>query len=161
LGQQLDQRYQEWVNARGQVIGVLKMLLRSTLELSMAINEAKADLRLPFRVWCARYCSKFNVAITEAVCDVGARTVQTNGHVETWQLRRLGIVSSVHHVDRPVRHTRRRRPLTWLTYVNRTHEELGKLFERAGGPQKLPSDERTAISRQIASFNNLARKLQQ
>ena len=158
LGRALDSKYLAWMEARRQVTESLQKLMTATRDLAGAIQAAQSDLRLPFSVWCRKHSRKFDVMVSKTVCGVAHRT-RNEGDVETWQLRMLGVVRTIHHAERPQAQVRRNKPTSWLTHINRTHAELGKLFERVGGVEKMPTEERLAILRQVQSFSNLTAKL--
>lgn len=159
FGRQLDDAYREYVAARAITIGALRRLMQATAKLATLISIIRGDIRWPFVRWCNTYSKVFDPRVARTVCAVANRA-HSKVSVETWQLRLLGVVETVHHAHRQRALKRRHKGTSWLSYISRAQEEVHKIIERAGGAQNIPISQRAAINRQLQSFDGIRKKLQ-
>jgi hypothetical protein len=158
LGRQLDDAYRAFVAARAQAIKAISHMMITTFNLARCIGNARADLRMSFSRWCLKYCGVFDVRVVRPVCAVAHRT-HAEDSVETWQLRLLGLTATIHHSERPLSQQRKHKRTSWLSYISKSHEELCKMIERAGGVDKIPTAERQAILRQLGTLDRFKLQL--
>lgn len=156
LARDLTAAYSKYRWAYAIVLKGLQQLMEATGELAAVIFSIQANVKQPFGRWCVKHCVGFDPRITRAICSVATRSVK--GRFESWQLRLLGILRPIPHTERPLRQ-RAVRSVTWLSHLNRTTEELERMFERVGGVEKLSRAEREAVDQQLATFNNIQRRL--
>lgn len=154
----LDVKYRQYIAARAMASQALHRLMISVFALAASITETRADIRMPFAKWCLKYCTSFDPKAAKVVCSVANRTFNKDA-IETWQLRLMGVVATVHHSSKPKSQKRRHKPTSWLSYISKTREEINKVIERAGGVHKLSDMERDGIHRQLASLDGLKDKM--
>lgn len=82
--------------------------------------------------------------------------------VESWQLRLLGIISAVHHRDKPIsadrtkRHTKKK---SWVYHVGKTQDGIESTLRKVGGTRGLTQTEKDQIREQLGPIEELLKRL--
>lgn len=156
--QSLDDAAREYTAARALAIQALRRLVLSAIAVGVAVTKARPNIRGPFAKWCLQHCRVFHPAKMRGVCAMAGRT-HLAGLAETWQLRMLGVVQTVHHSVRPEAQKRVVKPMSFISHVTRTREGVAKLIEQKGGIQNLTTEEKGVIERQLGSLDDVRRQL--
>jgi hypothetical protein len=160
MARRLDLAYQKFIGARARVKNEILIFLRLTAEMAKEVQMVKGAVRGSFVRWCRIHCRVFLPGDGRAAIVVAERiTVEENWRIETWQLRLLKIISPIHHAVRPMAAKRKAKPGSWIGAIASTREKVNKMIEQAGGADGIDSATRTAISRQLAVFDELRTKL--
>lgn len=150
---ELDSSYRRFVASKALAGQALRNLIQTTRELAKQVAETRALVRGPFGKWCVRFCKVFNPVVAKAVSSVASQTV--GDKVESWQLRILGVLHTVHHNARPKSATIKATASGWMTHMTKATADLTRMIERAGGIDNMETHERAAISRQFGQIDKL------
>lgn len=155
LAGQLTPAYLRWQGAKARASLALRELIQATVDLGKVFAEVKQSIRLPFGRWCKSNCPRVNPKVVQMVAGVAGRTHKVD-EAETWQLRLLGVVKTIHHSVRPLGDKRKTPKTSWLGYAGKFKEEAGKILAQGANADPLA---KAAMRRQIDSLEELKKKL--
>lgn len=161
LAKRLDRCYQQWLGARAVAKNSLHALLRVTAVLATEIVATRGSIRGSFAKWCRVHCRSFDPNLGRAACTVAGRfkTIDRSIRIETWWLRLLGVVQSIHHVDLPKAEKARPKSSSWISSVTAVRDKINKMFDQHGGSEKMDDTTRAAIRRQLGTLDTLKAKV--
>ena len=160
-GKEIQKRYL-FIQRRIQRVKVdLFLLIAECIEFQLIWDGVLKRNRKRGGWWLKEWAPKAKHLLVKRLASLATRTKDPDV-VESWQLRLLGIVSSVHHAKKPVvggRQKRRHKPKSFTFYFNKAQENLAKTIEQMGGIDSLSADDKQRLTDQFGPFADTLRKL--
>lgn len=160
IAKQISVKYTDIVTNIQVIKTHFKMMLEGCVGISPLASLVKDRNKNRMAWWFKTYCPNLNYAKLKKFESIAKRTGDIN-MIQSWQLRLLGLVSTIHHKDKIIKKKRVTRPKkkSWVYHVSKGHEGLIKQIEQMGGLDKLTEEEKESISSQFGSLGDILIKM--
>lgn len=158
-GKNLTSRYMQIFKLRNSIVSDLLKLIRLCVEFRTFHDDICSEHKARVGKWMMTYAPKLDHRLTKAIVSVANRTKNVS-FVESWQMRILGILTPVHHKDRPIspkRPNRKAKSKSWIYHIGKAQDVLERQMRELGGPRRLTSDERAAVKQQLGPIKKIIR----
>jgi hypothetical protein len=161
-GRELARRYVEIIKLRAKIMADLRRLIGLCKEFVPFLDDVRDGNAGRIGWWLGKYSPAVDHMETRRIKSLASRT-QNMEHVESWQLRILGMVSSVHHKDKPLspsRTKRRFKQKSWIYHVGKAQDEIAKQIKQLGGVDALTEEERERFAAQLEPVRVLLEQIE-
>ena len=141
----------------------LVLLVEECVEFHTIFTSVTEDNKNRLGWWLKNHAPAIDHKEVKKLLSLASRTHNTS-LIQSWQLRLLGIVSPIHHKDKPLMGVtreaqRRHKDKSWLFYVSKGQEVLTKQIDRMGGLNALTKDEQQQLVDQFGPLAAILKRL--
>lgn len=136
-------------------------ILQETKNLAVIYQTIQSGNRKRLGWWFKKWCPGIDLKVIKRWVSIASRTPSGSVSMQSWQMRLYGLVTTIHHSDKPLKKRARRvnREKSFVFYLGKGQELLAKKIEQMGGIDALTEDEKKTLTAQFGPMADTLKKL--